>query len=127
MLNNFEKNFWDKLDELITIHQIVIERPRGSTHPKFSEYVYPHDYGYVNNTTSTDGAEIDCWVGTKRSSKLDSKRVDGIIATIDMAKGDSEMKLLIDCSEADMGDILKCHNRGLMSGILIERSKPKNI
>lgn len=122
MKNNFEKNFWNKLDELINLNQIVIERPRDSAHPKYSDYIYPHDYGYVTNTTSTDNAELDCWIGTRRGSKLDSKVACGIIATIDIAKRDSEIKLLIDCTEEDMNVILECHNRGLMSGILIQRS-----
>lgn len=69
--------FWGQLKKLITENKIFVERSRGATHPRFAEYIYPHDYGYIANTASTDGMEIDCWIGTKRSSKLDSKDVDG--------------------------------------------------
>ena len=38
-----------------------IDRPLGSMHPKY-QYRYPINYGYVPNTISGDGEEIDCYV-----------------------------------------------------------------
>ena len=43
-----------------TVH-IVIDRPMGSKHPKFG-YTYPVNYGYVKNTISGDGEELDAYI-----------------------------------------------------------------
>ena len=41
--------------------QVKIDRPLGSKHPKHG-FVYPVNYGYVPNTVSGDGEELDCYV-----------------------------------------------------------------
>ena len=38
-----------------------IDRKMGSKHPKFG-FVYPINYGYVPNTISGDGEELDCYI-----------------------------------------------------------------
>lgn len=58
-------DFWKALDELVGQSKIVIDRPKGSVHPKFPDFVYKVDYGYLENTSSMDGEGIDVWVGTK--------------------------------------------------------------
>lgn len=40
---------------------IKIDRPLGSKHPKHG-FIYPVNYGYVPNTISGDGEELDCYV-----------------------------------------------------------------
>lgn len=46
------------LNKIITIK---IDRELGSNHPKHG-YIYPVNYGYVPNTISGDGEEIDCYL-----------------------------------------------------------------
>lgn len=41
--------------------EVKIDRPLGSKHPKHG-YIYPVNYGYVPNTISGDGEELDCYV-----------------------------------------------------------------
>ena len=41
--------------------KVKIDRPYGSKHPKHG-FIYPINYGYVPNTTSGDGEELDCYV-----------------------------------------------------------------
>ena len=41
--------------------KVKIDRPMGSKHPKHG-FIYPVNYGYVPNTVSGDGEEIDCYV-----------------------------------------------------------------
>lgn len=41
---------------------IVIDRPLGSAHPKHSDIVYTVNYGYIPNTVSGDGEEIDVYL-----------------------------------------------------------------
>lgn len=40
---------------------VVIDRPLGSKHPKHG-FVYEVNYGYIPNTKSADGEELDAYV-----------------------------------------------------------------
>lgn len=41
--------------------EVKMDRPMGSKHPKH-RFIYPVNYGYVPNTISGDGEELDCYV-----------------------------------------------------------------
>lgn len=41
--------------------KIKIDRKLGSNHPKHG-FIYPVNYGYVPNTISGDGEELDCYL-----------------------------------------------------------------
>ena len=41
--------------------QVKIDRPINSKHPTY-QYVYPINYGYIPNTKSSDGEELDCYI-----------------------------------------------------------------
>jgi len=41
--------------------KIVMDRPLGTKHPKWG-YIYPVNYGYVPNTISGDGKELDVYL-----------------------------------------------------------------
>ncbi len=43
------------------ILKIKIDRPFGSKHPKHG-FIYPVNYGYVPNTVSGDGEELDAYL-----------------------------------------------------------------
>ncbi len=85
--------FWLALDELIATSRLVIDRPKGSAHPRYPELVYPLDYGYLQNTASMDGDGIDVWLGSDPA-----RRLDALICTVDLIKRDSEIKLLLGCT-----------------------------
>ena len=52
----------ENVEEYInTIIDVEIDRPMGSLHPKHG-FVYPVNYGYVPNTMSGDGEELDVYV-----------------------------------------------------------------
>lgn len=64
----FESN--NKISEMVKkysynyigkIVQVKIDRPINSKHPKHG-FVYPVNYGFVPNTISGDGEELDCYV-----------------------------------------------------------------
>ncbi len=117
-MNKADNEFWHTLDELVSGSEIIIDRPKGTTHPRFPHMIYEVDYGYLKNTASMDGAGIDVWVGTK-----EYKNVDAIICTVDLMKKDSEIKILIGCTEEEKEIIYKVHNKSqYMKGILIRRS-----
>ena len=111
----YDKEFWIGLMQLVTESEIIIDRPRGTRHPQYENVVYPVDYGYLSNTNSMDGGGIDIWRGSKNTGNINA-----IICIIDLAKRDSEIKILLDCSEVEQETIYKFHNdSGLMKGLFI--------
>jgi len=108
--------FFETIDQMVVESEVVIDRSAGSVHPRFADYIYPFDYGYLAGTTSGDGAGIDCWVGS-----AGGRRVSGVIVVVDPIKKDSEIKILLGCTDSDMETILACHNRGAMRGMLVKR------
>lgn len=58
------EEFWNALDKLVKNSEIVIDRPKGTKHPKYPDFIYRVNYGYLKDITSMDGAGIDIWVGT---------------------------------------------------------------
>ena len=51
----------DNTDYIGKIIDIKIDRPLGSKHPKHG-FIYPVNYGFVPNTISGDGEELDCYL-----------------------------------------------------------------
>lgn len=119
MLNKFDKEFWKMLDDIFNECEIVIDRPKGSHHPKYNEYVYPLDYGFLKGTISSDGSGIDVWVGTDKV-----KKTVGIISSVDLIKKDSEIKILYGCTEDEIELVYNDHNQtDGMKGILTIRNQ----
>ena len=110
-------DFWAVLDRLVSESKLVIDRPKGSTHWRYPDYVYPLNYGYLEGTSSMDGDGIDVWIGT------DSDRtVKGVICTVDLVKRDSEIKILLGCTEEEILLLERDHNVSeLMKGVLVRR------
>ena len=48
-------------DYLNKIVSVVMDRPLGTKHPKYG-FVYEVNYGYIPNTVSGDGEELDAYV-----------------------------------------------------------------
>ena len=46
-MDGYNEDFWKALDELVNSSEIVIDRPRGSAHPRFPNFIYKVDYGYL--------------------------------------------------------------------------------
>ena len=115
-MNGFDDAFWKMLDSLVMDSEIVIDGPKGTVHPKYPDFVYEVDYGYLKDTSSMDGAGIDVWVGSGE------KRVDAVMCTVDCLKRDSEIKILIGCTEEEKLSVYRAHNETqYMKGIMISR------
>ena len=113
----YDNDFWKAVDTRVSSGKIVIDRPKGSTHPRFPNIKYEVDYGYIESTTSMDGGGIDVWIGS-----LAEKQVNAIICTVDLMKKDSEIKLLIGCTEQEINTVYAFHNDSeFMKGFLIKR------
>jgi len=89
--------FWQEIAQLAKTNSILIDRPKDSAHPRYPEFIYPLDYGYLENTTAGDGDGIDVWLGS-----LNSKMLTGILCTFDTLKRDMEIKLLLGCTHDDL-------------------------
>ncbi len=110
------EKFWTHLEALVEANGVTEERLKGSAHPRYPEYIYPLDYGFINNTKSSDGAEMDAWMGSGTS-----RLVTGALLTLDPVKGDVEVKVLIDCTPGEMQLALAASNRGDMGAVLLSR------
>ena len=115
-MDGYNEDFWNALDELVSNSEIVIDRPRGSAHPRFPNFIYKVDYGYLKDTASMDGAGIDVWVGSGE------KKIDAIMCIVDLMKRDSEIKILVGCTEEEKLEVYKTHNETqYMKGVLIRQ------
>lgn len=120
IVSNMDINddFWAAIDKIAAESKIIIDRPKGTIHPRFPDFLYPVDYGYLDNTSSMDGGGIDVWVGTD-----ERKQIDAILCTIDLLKRDAEIKILIGCTEKEKETVYRTQNeKDCMKGILIRRS-----
>lgn len=114
-----DKDFWRVVNELVNTSKIAIDRPKGTSHPRYPDMIYPVDYGYLEDTASMDGDGVDVWIGTDEAQQIDS-----MICIVDLVKRDSEVKILIGCTEEEKTEILNWHNRTEnMKGILIRRKQ----
>ncbi|HLO17325.1 MAG TPA: hypothetical protein VK206_21005 [Anaerolineales bacterium] len=102
-----ETSFWHAMTGLLRTNAIIIDRAKGSSHPRYPDEIYPLDYGYLENTTASDGSGIDVWIGSLNTT---DKILTGILCTFDTLKRDAEIKLLIGCNEVDIQVIQNFHH-----------------
>ncbi|MGB8214595.1 MAG: hypothetical protein WCE68_13640 [Anaerolineales bacterium] len=109
--------FWDFLDQLVAACPVRIDRPRNTPHPRYPAIVYPLDYGYLEGTTAADGGGMDVWLGVSGTHTISA-----ILVTVDMLKRDSEIKILLGCTEEEIQATLSFHNLGkYMRAVLVRR------
>lgn len=114
--------FWEKLDQLIADHEICIDRPKGSAHPRYPELIYGVDYGYLADTRSADGEGVDLFLGTSPLRSL-----TGLVVCVDMEKTETEIKLLIGVTGDELSWIMNMVNEtDSMKGLLITREGERN-
>jgi inorganic pyrophosphatase len=108
---NPDISFWHSMQRLLRTNSLMIDRPKGTSHPRHPDMIYPLDYGYLENTTASDGGGIDVWLGSLNTmtSNADFKILTGILCTFDTLKRDAEIKLLIGCNEKDIQVIRDFH------------------
>jgi F420 biosynthesis protein FbiB-like protein len=116
MNSDLWQEVWSSVEELVSSHELVIDRPRGSQHPRFPELIVPFDYGYLNGTSAGDGGGIDVWIGTR-----DDRSPNALLVTFDLKKNDSEVKILVGCTFEETQEILRFMNRDKFRAALIHR------
>ncbi len=104
----FENNayFWQKIDTLFLSGDLVIERPKGSSHPLYANMVYPVDYGYLKGLTAADFERVDVFCGSGSRSE-----VSGIVVCADILKKDLAVKFIVGCSADEENEVLEMLNQ----------------
>ena len=96
------ENFLNKLVE------VKIDRPLGSSHPKFKNCIYTINYGFVPNVFAGDNEELDAYV--LRVDKPIKKFMGKVVAII-KRKNDVEEKLVVmpqdNCQNVTKEEILE--------------------
>lgn len=81
-------NVKEYIGKIVTVK---MDRPLGSKHPKHG-FVYPVNYGYIPNTISGDGEELDAYVlGEHKPLNTFEGKVIAIIHRLD----DDDDKLVV--------------------------------
>lgn len=70
---------------------LVFDRPFGTNHPKHG-FVYELNYGYVPNTVSPDGEELDAYY---LSEKIPLNGIDGVCIAYAHRENDDDDKLIV--------------------------------
>ena len=87
----------------------VIDRPVGSRHPRYSDMIYPVNYGYVEGVIAGDDEEQDVYViGTNEPIETFEGKVIAIFHRFD----DAEDKWIVSLDDSDYSneEILKAIN-----------------
>ena len=84
--------------------EVVMDRPLGSKHPKHG-FVYPVNYGFIPNTVSGDGEELDAYV-LGEFAPLDSYK--GVVKAIIHRTNDDDDKLVVMPKDKNYNDDQIC-------------------
>lgn len=79
----------------------TIDRPMGSQHPKYSDMIYPINYGYVDGIFAADGEEQDIYLfGVNQPVE----RFEGIVIAVYHRYNDIEDKWIVAPSGINFSD-----------------------
>ena len=85
------------LGKIVTVK---MDKPLGSKHPKHG-FIYPVNYGYIPNTISGDGEELDAYV-LGEHKPLDE--FNGMVIAIIHRINDNDDKLVVMAEGRDYSD-----------------------
>ncbi len=80
--------------------KVVMDRPLGTKHPKHG-FLYPVNYGYIPNTVSGDGEELDAYV---LGVDIPLKEFTGKCIAIIHRTNDDDDKLVVVPDGANISD-----------------------
>jgi inorganic pyrophosphatase len=79
----------------------TVDRPLGSVHPRFTDMIYPINYGYVDGVFAGDGMEQDVYLfGTDKPLKTFEGKVIAVWRRFD----DVEDKWIVSLDGLDFSD-----------------------
>lgn len=90
------------LGKIVTVK---MDRPLGAKHPKYG-FVYPINYGFIPNTVSGDGEEIDAYVlGPKEPLEQFTGRC---VAVIHRTNDDDDKLVVVPDGENPTDEVIDC-------------------
>jgi inorganic pyrophosphatase len=113
-------NFTKSTDYIGKEVEMIVERPMGSAHPKHAHITYQVNYGYIPNTLSPDGEELDAYlVGVSEPLKT----FKGICIAVLRRTEESDDKLIIapkgkDFSESEIRALVDFQEKFFRSEII---------
>jgi len=81
----------DSRDYIGKVVNVKMDRPLGCVHPNHG-FVYPVNYGYIPNTVSGDGEELDAYV-LGEHKPLDT--FEGVVIAVMHRLNDNDDKLVV--------------------------------
>lgn len=109
--------FWQKVDTLYYSSHIEIVRPKGTSHLRYKNLIYPVDYGYLTDTVGESGHGIALFIGTSGVETITT-----MVIAADILKKDIEIKLLVGCTVEEEEAVLEFLNQtDFQKTILVRR------
>lgn len=113
----FENNayFWQKVDTLYFSNKLIITNVKGSSHPVYSELIYPCDYGFLESTNG-ESTNIHVYKGSLNDD------INTIILAVDILNKELDAKLLVGTSLEEEKNILAfLNNEDFQKTIVVRR------
>lgn len=98
--------FWQKVNTLYLSCGFTIVRKKGDHHPQFANLIYPVDYGYINETKSTNGEGLSLYAGTG-----DRNKISALVIAVDILSREMDVKVLVGCNSEEEESILRYLNQ----------------
>ena len=118
-LDNYKKILGQKI-------HVKMDRKMGERHPKYN-FIYPVNYGYIPNTISEDGEEIDVYINIDEDNCINTlKKVGAFFITLEKVfkdKKDWDKKLKTYAAEhlADLATELRKNSKSLFKFLKVWR------
>ena len=92
-----DTSFWQAMARFIEGSTVTIDGPKRNHPRRYTDLIYTPDYGYLENTTASDGGRIDVWLGP-----LETRTLTGILFMFDTLKREMKIKFLLACIGKDV-------------------------
>lgn len=110
--------FWQKLDTIVLSGNMEVIRPEGSPSVDYPRLSYPVDFVKITDAVSSAGIPLYGFRGSQNSLSADA-----IIIQADILSREVLTKVLIGCTEEEIGLIIKFINAAeFQKAILIRRT-----
>ncbi|MEU9604994.1 hypothetical protein [Streptomyces sp. NPDC048057] len=106
-------DFWREMEKVTAGAAMRVDRPKGSRHPRFPDWIYPLDHGYLEGTHGGDVEGVDVWIGTGRVE------VTALVVTVDPHRNRAEVQLLLGCTPAEIAAVEDFYHRCPQAALVI--------
>ncbi|MBP3891811.1 MAG: Inorganic pyrophosphatase [Solobacterium sp.] len=107
-MSTYENNayFWQKIDTFFLSGNLKVLRKKGETHPKFSNMIYPVDYGRLVDISGTNPEGVSVYLGSNSRNTITA-----VIVAADILEKSLDVKLVAGCTEEEENAVLHFLNQ----------------